>query len=214
LSKTPDLYLKDKNRKWLIAYLLFNAVLFAIFSGLVALSIQDINELIDKLKSPSGFFPLLGFPLAIVLEGLIHPDYKAVLVFLRIKNPLPGCRAFSIIAKKDTRVDFEKLTTKFPDGIPKDPEQQNKYWYKLYRECSDKLRVLNSYKVFLLTRDLASLTAVLIPICFVAHLIWDTTWPNIIYHLILLFTLLILIIIAAQNYGKRFVANVLVEATL
>jgi len=206
--------IKDKNRKWLICYLLLNILLFALFAAIVSPKYEDINELLSKLRNPSGFFSLLAFPLATVLEGIIHSDYKAMLVFWRFRNPLPGCRAFSLIAKKDPRIDINKLATLFPGGFPEKPKEQNSVWYKLYRQYSEKPIVYGSHKSFLLTRDLAALTLILIPFCLIAHLFWQTSLPSILYHLLLLFVLTILISVAAQHYGKRFVANVLVEATL
>lgn len=205
--------IKDKNRKWLIFYLLFHVVLFALFISLVGLSFRDINELVSKLKSSSGFFPLLSFPAAIVFEAIIHSDYKAVLVFWRLKNPLPGCRAFSHIATKDPRIDEDKLRNLFPEGLPRTPKEQNSKWYKLYRTVSEKPIVHDAHKSFLLTRDLAALTAILIPCCLIVHLFWKTEPTMIFYHLLLLVFITIVVSLSSQNYGKRFVANVLVEAT-
>lgn len=206
--------IKEKNRKWLIFYLLFHVVIFALFAALISPTFKDINELLSKLKSPSGFFPLLSFPFAIILEGIIHSNYKAILVFWRFKYPLPGSRAFSVIAQKDPRIDMEKLTGLFPDGLPEKPKEQNSKWYKLYREFSESLTVYDAHKSFLLTRDLAALTAILMPFCFVAHLFWGTPGTTILYHILLLIIIMIVISLSSQNHGRRFVANVLVEATL
>jgi hypothetical protein len=49
--------IKDKNRKWLICYLLLNILLFALFAAIVSPKYEDINELLSKLRNPSGFFP-------------------------------------------------------------------------------------------------------------------------------------------------------------
>jgi len=206
--------IKDKNRKWLIFYLLFQIIIFALFAAIVSPTFRDVNELLSKLKSPSGFFPLLSFPFVIVLEGIIHSDYKAILVFWRIKNPLPGNRAFSVIAQKDHRIDKQKLKEMFPNGFPEDPRGQNSKWYKLYREYSERPTVYDAHKSFLLTRDLASLTVVFIPFCLIVHLFWATKPSIILYHLLLLVGITIVISLSSQNHGKRFVANVLVEATL
>jgi len=206
--------IKDKNRKWLICYLLFHIIIFALFAALISPTFRDVNELLSKFKSPSGFFPLLSFPFAIILEGIIHSDYKAILVFWHIKNPLPGNRAFSIIAHKDPRIGMNKLKEMFPNGLPESPRDQNSKWYKLYHEYSERPTVYDAHKSFLLTRDLAALTTLLIPFCLVAHLFWVTKFAVIIYHLLLLAAMTIIISLSSQNYGKRFVANVLVEATL
>jgi len=206
--------IKDKNRKWLICYMLFHIIVFALFAALISPTFKDINELLSKLKSPSGFFPILAFPFAIILEGIIYSDLKAILVFWRLKNPLPGHQAFSVIALKDPRIDMKKLESLFPDGLPQEPSDQNSKWYNLYRQFSDRPIVYDAHKSFLLTRDLAALTIVLMPFCFVAHLFWNTPAITVFYHLLLLLGITVVISLSSQNHGKRFVANVLVEATL
>ncbi|MBW1716522.1 MAG: hypothetical protein JRJ77_11985 [Deltaproteobacteria bacterium] len=206
--------IKDKNRKWLICYMLFHIIVFALFAALISPTFKDINELLSKLKSPSGFFPILAFPFAIILEGIIYSDLKAILVFWRFKNPLPGHQAFSVIALKDPRINMKKLESLFPDGLPQEPSDQNSKWYKLYRQFSERPIVYDAHKSFLLTRDLAALTIVLMPFCFVAHLFWNTPAITVFYHLLLLLGITVVISLSSQNHGKRFVANVLVEATL
>ena len=62
-----------------------------------------------------------------------------------------------------------------------------------------------------LTRDLAILTLIFLPGSLAAHLIWSSTAYGIWAHMGLLLLVLIGAIMAAQNYGRRFVGNVLVE---
>lgn len=206
--------IKTQNRKWLISYLIFNILIFALFSGILALSLKDIEKLITQLKSPDGLFLLIAFPLTIVLEGILRPDIKAMLIFIRIKNPLPGCRAFSEIAPKDPRIDVNKLRKTFPGGLPSEPEEQNREWYQLYRKHEIKPTVNDAHRAFLLTRDLAALTAIMIPVTIIAHAIWNTSTLKIVYHCLFLIGILVLTMLASRNYGKRFVANVIVEETL
>lgn len=108
---------------------------------------------------------------------------------------------------------MEKVKALFPQGLPTDPALQNKAWYGLYKKYGDQRRVFYSHKAFLLTRDLTALTAAVMPLSFIGHLIGGTPWAMIGYHMLTLFGLLLLISISASNYGNRFVANVLIEAT-
>jgi hypothetical protein len=209
-----DKLIKDKNRKWLIFYLLGHVVLFALLAAILSPTLTDVNDFLSKLKSPSGFFPILSFPLAIVLEGLIHSDHKAVIVFWRTENPDPGSRAFSHIAPKDPRINMDRLHKLFPGGFPQDPDEQNSTWYRLYRKYSESPIVYDAHRFFLLTRDLAALTVVLIPFCIIAHLFWHSSVEVIVSHVLVLAGLAFITLLSAKNYGKRFVANVLVEATL
>lgn len=214
MKTEKKVYLKAGNRKWLVAYVFAQFVFFALFAGIIPLTFSDTNELLQKIRNPQGLISILSIPLTIILEGLISSDNKARIVFLRIKNFMPGSRAFSKIAPKDHRIDIEKLRSIYPAGIPDDPDLQDKAWYQLYRKYSDALRVMEAHRAFLLTRDFTALTVVFIPISIAAHFLWGTPWIVMLLHILLLAGFLIFMIIAAQTYGKRFVANVLVEATL
>lgn len=213
LVKSNERYIKDENRKWLIGYLLLNVIIFALFAGFISPTFSDVNGLLSRLKDPQGIIALFAVIFSIVLEGALSNKIKEFLVFWRVKHRLPGHRAFSVIGPKEGRLKMEKLETLFPDGLPSDPKQQNNEWYDLYKKYSDERRVFYSHKAFLLTRDLTALTATAIPLSFVGHLITGTQWAMVGYHLLTLLGILVLVSIAARNYGNRFVANVLLEAT-
>ena len=212
LAKVKQKYIKSENRKWLIGYLLLHIVIFALFAGFISPTFSDINVLLSKLKDPQGFLPLLAVIFSIVLEGLLNNPIKEFLVFWRIKNRLPGHRAFSVIGPRDARVNMGKVKALFPDGLPTNPKLQNQEWFELYKKYGDERRVFYSHKAFLLTRDLTALTASVIPLSFIGHLIVGNQWSMIGYHLLFLIGLLILISLPARNYGNRFVANVLIES--
>ena len=161
--------------------------------------------------NPMHFIGLLIILLCLVMEGIISSDLKYKFIFWRLKHPLPGSRAFSLIARKDHRIDMEKVARLFHSGIPKDPREQNTTWYTFYKKHSGKVIVFQAHKAFLLTRDLATLTMIFIPASIVAHLLWGTLADKMWIHVGILFVILIAAIIASQNYGKRFVANVIVE---
>lgn len=204
--------IKNKNRKWLITYILFHIVLFALFTAIISPTFENINLFLSKLKSPAGFFPLLAFPIVVVLEGLIHSNHKAILMFWRIKNPLPGCRAFTQIAPNDPRIRMSILKKMFPDGLPTEPCEQNAAWYGIYRQHQNKPIVYDAHRFFLLSRDLAALTVILIPFCVVAHIFWSSPASIIVYHSLTLVMISVLTCISSIHYGKRLVENVFVEA--
>jgi len=193
--------------------MLLQAVLFALFAAIVNPTFDEVNSFLSKLKSPSGFFPLLSFLLAVIFEGLIHSNKKAMLVFWRTKNPLPGCTAFSDIAPNDPRISMTTLKKMFPEGFPEDPKEQNAVWYDMYKQHKNKPIVYDAHRFFLLTRDLAAMTVILMPFCVVAHLFWHSSASAIGYHLLILVIIAVLICLSAQNYGKRLVENVFAEAT-
>ena len=136
---------------------------------------------------------------------------KHKIVFLKMKNPLPGCEAFSRIAVRDPRIDMNILKALFPSGSPKEPIDQNAAWYGMYKKHSNKIRVFQAHRSFLLARDLATLTLLFMPVTLLAHLIWDTQLKMIWIHMAVLLLFFAGSVIASRNYGRRFVANVIVE---
>jgi len=118
------------------------------------------------------------------------------------------------VAQRDPRISVGKLLDIFPDGLPQDPADQNAKWYELYRMFGEAPIVYDTHRYFLLTRDMATLTVILIPFCIIAHLCWHSSHAVIFTHVLVLVCLFIVISISSQNYGRRFVANVLVEAAM
>jgi len=214
MVKVKQPYIKTENRKWLICYLLLNIILFALFSGLINFNLADADEFMSKLKNPKGFIPLTAGILIIVLEGLFKNPVKEFLVYWRIKNRLPGHRAFTKIGPSDSRIDMERVRKLFPEGFPEDPKKQNSDWYRLYRKYQDVLQVFQSHKAFLLTRDFASLTVIFIPLSIAGHFILGSPQRMLAYHLVIMVVLFVIMSLAARYYGERFVANVLAEASI
>lgn len=214
MAKVNQRYIKNENRKWLIGYLLLQIVIFALFSNLINFSLMDADQLISKLKNPQGFIPLTAAIFIIVLEGIIKNSIKEFFVFWRFKNRLPGHRAFSHTGPSDPRIDMASVKQLFPHGIPVDPKDQNNEWFRLYRQYQDELQVFHSHKAFLLTRDLTSLTVVFIPLAILGHFLLGSNPQMLVYHLLILGVLFVLISLSAKHYGERFVANVLVEASI
>jgi hypothetical protein len=214
LVKVKQRYIKTENRKWLICYFVLHIIIFALFSGLINFNLTDADELLSKLKNPKGFIPLTAGILIIVLEGLFKNPVKEFLVFWRIKNRLPGHRAFTKIGPSDSRIDMERIRKLFPEGFPEDPKKQNSEWYRLYRKYQDVLQVFHSHKAFLLIRDFASLTVIFIPLSMSGHFILGSPQRMLAYHLVIMFVLFVIMSLAARYYGERFVANVLAETSI
>lgn len=204
-------YIKNVNRKYLIGYMLLNLALFSYQTKLFYFDINNLNNLLQKLLDPTHILGILIIPLSLILEGIMNTDLKHRLVFCRFKNAVPGSRAFSEIGPKDSRIDMSKIEILFGSKIPKDPIEQNNTWFRFYKKHSNKPIVYESHRSFLLTRDIASLTFIFVPTILVAYLLCGSDLKAILVHIGILAMILILTIIACQNYGKRFVANVLVE---
>ena len=179
---------------------------------MVFIDFSQWNVAITKVLSPKSAASLFLYVLSIILEGIFSSDLKAVLVFWKIKNPLPGSRAFTDVASKDPRIDFEALKRIYSGKLPATPQEQNTAWYSLYKKYAENKVVLESHRWFLLMRDMVALTVVLIPINIIGYLILCIDIKIMYFHILVLMGLYFLISQASRNYGNRFVANVLVEA--
>ena len=153
-----------------------------------------------------------GIPLlAIVLSGVFSDQNKARLVFWRWRHPLPGCRVFTQLIETDPRINVPALKNRL-GAFPRAPQAQNALWYQLYKARQKAVTVFQAHRVYLLTRDMATVSAafvVLFPIGLIAnHGLGERT--SILYVAALALQYL-LTATAARNYGNRFVLNVLVE---
>jgi len=206
-------YLKAKNGPLVWSFLGVNiALLLAIvLSGKADLT--SLNAIWDQMTVKDGL-TAIGLPvLAIILTGVLGDIAKARIVFWRITDSLPGYRAFSHFVHSDPRIDEDSLGAKLGE-FPSDPKEQNALWYKLYKKHSDKLTVNEAHRTYLLTRDLAAVSAVLICLFAVAAGLSDATWKLQLGYTTYLVLQYLVTAAAGRNYGNRFVTNVLVEESL
>lgn len=208
---TPPGSIKSRYRGRLKAFVALIALsVFVVFSGsdvLRAMLAGQWTELVDLRHLLS-----LGLPVAtLILDGIVTSDFKAVLVYWKWRNPLPGHEAFTVHGPKDSRVDMRALETKH-GPLPTDPTEQNQLWYKLSRATADRASVDEAHYAWLLTRDLTNLSlALLIVSAGLAGTLrvggWE--WIVLVGAQGLLYVLLSRV---AANKGIRFVTTVLAEA--
>lgn len=196
--------LKGRNLGWLVATLILDCLVLLIWAFHTA--VEELTP--TRLAVIRGSLTtLLPIP-ALILSSLISTNAKAILVFWRIKYPLPGCRAFSIHAPADHRIDLAKLK-KHVGQFPVDERDQNAKWYGLYKQVDSDPSVVDSHKNYLLFRDIAAMSLILV-----------LAVPTIIYFssidksaaLIcagLFLGQYLVVTLAARNTGIRFVQNVL-----
>ncbi|MBX3253513.1 MAG: hypothetical protein KF862_05175 [Chitinophagaceae bacterium] len=173
---------------------------------------KEVTNKFDLIFILKGLGASIAPLLLFLLNGLLSSHQKAVLVFWKLKNPLPGSIAFSKLSKEDTRIDREKLKEIY-GNLPKKPSEQNKLWYKIYKKNSLDIVISESHRAYLLARDLTSLCFLfVIFIGFPTFII--ANWPVNIYYLSFLLIQYVIVVIGAQNRGRRFVTNVLaIEST-
>ncbi len=189
---------------WCVAvYIGFLSYPTGIFEKLLTV----FNEQIAKGSIVAVLSPIL----ILILTGVISSDNKARLVFWRLKNALPGHRVFSKLAPNDPRIDMQELTKKMGGALPDDPKEQNSKWYALYKQYAESVIVLPAHKHFLLARDLCSI-AFLFSVFGSCGLAFSQLSMKgvLVYSLVMLLHYVVLAVVA-QNHGKRFVCNVMVE---
>jgi hypothetical protein len=77
--------------------------------------------------------PLLSI-IVMAVDSIPGPYVKAVLVFWRVRNPLPGSHAFDKAKlDRDPRIDKARLRALAGGRVPRSGLEQNGLWYKLYR---------------------------------------------------------------------------------
>jgi hypothetical protein len=207
---TNQPYLKAQNT-WLLR--LFIGVNVAVFLSIAIgqqLTAASIDHFWQPLSTKNGLLAVCFALATIVLNGVLGDLAKARVVFWRWRNPLPGCRAFSVIMLADPRIDVARLRFRL-SPIPSDPKEQNAAWYHLYKAHADKQTISEAHRAYLLTRDMAAL-ALLFAVAFsTGAFITAIGWKLATLYSVALVAQYTLIATSARNYGNRFVANVLAE---
>ena len=157
---------------------------------------------------------LLALPFAtLILDGIVTPHFKAVLVYWKWRNPLPSHQAFSLHGKADKRVDMRALEQEH-GRLPTDPVEQNLLWYKLSKATADEPSVDEAHYAWLLARDLTSLSFILLIISAgltAAVRVGGWEWVVMFGTQVALYVAMRQV---AANKGTRFVTTVLAEATV
>ncbi len=199
--------LKTKNAPYLIGFVIFMYVGFALVNGFdwsFAKS-MEIGKAGLKLKNP--VFSLTFYVFVLVLTYLMPSEWKHRLIYTRWHHPLPGSRVFSNLLDKDERVSRQNLVDEFGE-LPTSADDQNTLWYKIYKTKQTDEVVLNSHGRWLLFRDVFAISIVLfLPLTIFTF--WNTGAKAGLTFTLPYLALLGGIWICARNTGERFACNVL-----
>ncbi|MBN2037292.1 MAG: hypothetical protein JW768_11165 [Chitinispirillaceae bacterium] len=202
--------LKGKNVWWLRLFIVVNSAIFLSVIIGKQLTMTSIDHFWQNLSAKDGLLALC-FPLiTIILNGVIGDLGKARLVFWRWRNPLPGCRAFSVIMQTDPRIDVARISTKL-GSVPLEPKEQNAKWYHLYKTHVDKPIVIEAHRNYLLTRDITAIAALFVVVFSSGTFLSTIGWRLSVLYTVAILAQYLIVATSARNYGNRFVANVLVE---
>jgi hypothetical protein len=196
--------LRSQNLAWLCAVTALDVLILVVatYPGIVT-EVTESKFAWMRLTI-SGASPVL----VLLLSSLLSAQTKAVIVFWRLRDTLPGHRAFSKHAQSDPRIDLAALRANV-GTFPHDAREQNAAWYRLYKEVESDVIVAQAHRHYLLFRDLAAISLLLVPVA--VGLLWVlgarvlVVWSSGIVFLVQYAAAAC----AARQNGVRFVTNVL-----
>jgi hypothetical protein len=193
--------LKAANVKWLVALAAFDVAIVLLF---VAPGLVDASTLATLRAGAATTLPIF----VLLLTGVLSHEAKARLVYWKLTNPLPGSAAFTKYGPADARIDMKALAKNVGE-LPGEPGEQNAKWYKLYRQVGEDAAVIHAHKLYLMYRDMAAMSVLLMP--FVPAALWYAGAPPASQWIAgCLFALQYLMCaISARHSGARLVCNVL-----
>ena len=205
-------YLKDSYKWQLRAVMIVN---IAVFWGVVV-SRADFSAIADLLSSLSiedGIIGLIAPVATFVLNGLVSADTKARVVYWRYRHPLPGSRAFSEHLRREVRADPDRLARGW-GPFPSKPAEENRLWYRIYKSVEKDLGVHEAHRAWLFSRDLTAYVLLFLGLFGISTLVSEVPGETTGWYLVALVVQYSAVMIAARNYGVRFVRTVLAVASL
>jgi hypothetical protein len=195
--------LKAKNTTWIWAVVVADAVALAGFA-FPAVADQIASWLASARLAGASIAPVI----VLLLTSILPTELKEALVFWRVRDVLPGHRAFSVYAQKDPRIDLARLRAAAGD-VPAAARDQNSLWYRLYRQVEADPAVAQAHRHFLLFRDLAALSLLLAIIAPPALYALGAGATAVWLALALFGVQYLATALAGRFHGIRFVCNVL-----
>ena len=195
---------KSLNMKWLVALATFDLIIVVFFV---------VPELVNgaaatKLGIARGIATVALPVIILLIINVLPANVKAMLVYWKPLNSLPGSEAFTKYAPADPRIDMVSLKRNV-GALPTDPREQNAKWYKLYKKVETHMEVASAQKDFLMYRDMAVLSLFLLLLVPLGLYLNGVGIGPLLVSGGLFFVQYILTAISARHAGVRFVCNVL-----
>lgn len=149
---------------------------------------------------------------SLLLLGMVKPNWRDRIMHWRWRDPLPGCRAFTQVGPTSSHVDMAALEATY-GPLPTSGEDQNRLFYRIYRDHRDDVGVLDAHGRYLAARDIGTITALVM--LFLPWLAWWASGDagrSFAYGLALV-AVYALCVVAAKNYSWRMVQHVLALAS-
>lgn len=199
--------LKTKNAPIIMGFVILVYVGFAVANGLSLKYVEDVSFTEEGVTLKNPILTMALHIAAIVLVYILPVGIKHRIIFLRWRNPLPGCRVFTVLCRHDDRIVIDDLIKEYGQ-LPTAPDKQNSLWYKIYKSKQEDVVVRSSHGRWLLFRDLFSI-GIILSVPSILYTFWFASTRTAILFAISYLTLLAALWICARNTGTRFTCNVL-----
>lgn len=149
---------------------------------------------------------------SLLLLGMVKPNWRDRIMHWRWRDPLPGCRAFTQVGPTSSHVDMAALEATY-GPLPTSGADQNRLFYRIYRDHRDDVGVLDAHGRYLAARDIGTITALVM--LFLPWLAWWASGDagrSFAYGLALV-AVYALCVVATKNYSWRMVQHVLALAS-
>lgn len=199
-----DRSLKSLNMKWLVLLASLDVLIVLVFVAPEFLKDASWTTVAVMRGLVTALLPVI----VLLLTGMLSHEVKARLVYWKWANPYPGCEAFSRHGPADARIDMVALKKNVGD-LPSDAAEQNMKWFKLYKLVGDDKAVVEAHKLYLMYRDMATMSLPLVVIVPLGLWIGGAP-PSTLWITALMFAIqFVVCCLGARNSGTRFVCNVL-----
>ncbi|WP_062782612.1 hypothetical protein [Novosphingobium capsulatum] len=179
-------------------------VAYCFFAGIAG--ITSVNQ-IQSFVQHASLAGLAGLGV-LLLQEIVPRPIKEMLVFWRWRDRVPGCRAFSVIAPADQRIDPVDLQILLPRQSLTASEE-NALWYRWFKSVESDPGIADNHRRFLILRE----CTVVLLMLFLATplLLFLKTTPQLSLPTFMggLFLCYVVVAFAAQNASKRLVGNVI-----
>lgn len=207
--------IKKEYKKHIVTYFILylfvlNTIVFKI--NLVSLfnDIVIAKEFLIKFGCNVILIPISSI-MSLVILNILPTKIKNILIFWKINQSLPSYRLDKIL-KSDDRINLEAIKNLY--GKRLSAQKQHDNWYKCYKKNENDIRVIDSQKDYLFSRDLCVSTIILFFISNISitigYLIYNSSHLIYIYNILFLILFYIMFMIVARNKANRFVCNVLI----
>ena len=200
--------LKSSYKRTLWLFALTNVAIF--WSVVIVRDVSNVGEIFANISARDATFAALGPVAMLVLSGIISAPNKARAIYWRYTHPLPGCFAFSRYLESEHRASPAALAEKWGE-LPTEPAEQNRLWYQMYRDVEDEIRIHESHRDSLFSRDLTGYAVIFLVVFGITAICSTLSWKATGMYIGFLLVQYIAIMIAARTYGVRLVCNVLAQ---